>query len=49
MDDMKRARNMERVLRDKQGEGNSLTTLARRYNLSEESIRIALGIRPEKK
>ena len=49
MEDMKRAKNMERVLRDKQGEGNSLATLAKRYNLSEESIRNALGIRPEKK
>ena len=49
MDDMKRARNMERLLRDKKGEGNSLASMAQRYNLSEESIRNALGIKPEKK
>ena len=49
MEDMKRANNMERVLRDLQGEGNSLATLAKRYNLSEESIRNVLGIRPEEK
>ena len=49
MNDMKRAKNMERLLRDKRGEGNSLASMAQRYNLSEESIRIALGIKSEKK
>jgi len=38
---------MERVLRDMNGEGNSVATLAKRFSLSEESIRTALGIRPE--
>ena len=49
MEDMKRALNMERILRDMRGEGNSLATLAKRYTLSEESIRNVLGIRPEGK
>jgi len=49
MEDMKRAKYMECVLRDKQGEGNSLATLSKRYNLSEVSIRNVLGIRPEEK
>jgi Mor family transcriptional regulator len=49
MEDMKRAIIMERVLRDMRGEGNSLATMAKRYNLSEESIRNVLGIRPEEK
>jgi Mor family transcriptional regulator len=47
MEDLKRARNMERVLRDMRGEGNSVATLAKRYSLSEESINNVLGIRPE--
>ena len=38
---------MERVLRDMNGEGNSVATLAKRFSLSEESIRTVLGIRPE--
>jgi Mor family transcriptional regulator len=49
MEDMKRAKYMERVLRDMQGEGQSLATLAKRYNLSEESIIAVLGTRPEEK
>jgi len=49
MEDMKRAIIMERVLRDMRGEGNSLATMAKRYNLSEESIRNVLGIRSEEK
>lgn len=49
MEDVKRAISMERVLRDMRGEGNSLATLAKRYNLSEESIRSVLGIRLEEK
>jgi Mor family transcriptional regulator len=47
MENLKRARNMERVLRDMRGEGNSVATLAKRYCLSEESINNVLGIRPE--
>jgi Mor family transcriptional regulator len=47
MEDLKRARNMERVLRDMRGEGKSVATLAKRYSLSEESINNVLGIRPE--
>ena len=47
MEDLKRARNMERVLRDMRGEGNSVATLAKRYSLSEESINNVLGICPE--
>ena len=47
MEDLKRAKCMERVLRDMRGEGKSLATLSKRYNLSEESIRNALGIRHE--
>jgi len=49
MEDMERAIVMERALRDMRGEGNSLATMAKRYNLSEESIRNVLGIRPEEK
>ena len=49
MEDMKRAITMERVLRDMRGEGNSLATLSKRYDLSEESIRNVLGIKPEEK
>ena len=49
MEDMKRALNMERVLRDMRGEGNNLATQAKRYDLSEESIRNVLGIKPEEK
>ena len=47
MEDLKRATLMERVLRDMNGEGNSVATLAKRFSLSEESIRAVLGIRPE--
>jgi Mor family transcriptional regulator len=47
MEDLNRAKNMERVLRDGRGEGNSVPTLARRYSLSEESINNVLGISPE--
>ena len=47
MEDLKRATLMERVLRDMRGEGNSVATLAKRYDLSEESIRTVLGIRIE--
>ena len=47
MEDLKRAKNMERVLRDMRGEGNSVATLAKRYGLSEESINNVLGIRPQ--
>ena len=47
MEDLKRAKLMERVLRDMHGEGSSVATLAMRYNLSVESIRNALGIRSE--
>jgi len=47
MKDLKRAKVMERVLRDMNGEGNSVATLAKRFSLSEESIRTVLGIRPE--
>jgi len=47
MEDLKRANVMERVLRDMHGEGNSVATLAKRYSLSEESIRTVLGIRIE--
>jgi len=47
MEDLKRAKLMERVLRDMHGEGNSVATLAKRYSLSVESISNALGIRPE--
>ncbi|MFC1914468.1 hypothetical protein ACFLXF_04255 [Chloroflexota bacterium] len=47
MEDLKRAKIMERVLRDMHGEGNSVAILAKRYSLSVESIRNALGIRPE--
>ena len=49
MEDLQRAKCMERALRDRRGEGNSLATMAKRYNLSEESIRNALGIRHEEK
>lgn len=48
MEDLKKATLMERVLRDMRGEGNSVATLAKRYSLSEESIRTVLGIRIEK-
>ena len=47
MEDMKRAKLMERVLRDMLGEGNSVDTLSKRYNLSAESISNALGIKWE--
>jgi Mor family transcriptional regulator len=47
MEDLRRARVMERVLRDMRGEGNSVATLARRYDLSEESIRTVLRIKTE--
>ncbi|MFC1961960.1 hypothetical protein ACFLWN_02815 [Chloroflexota bacterium] len=47
MEDLKRAKLMERVLRDMHGEGNSVATLAKRYSLSMESISNALGIKPE--
>ena len=47
MEDLKKATLMERVLRDMRGEGNSVATLAKRYSLSEESIRTVLGIRIE--
>ena len=47
MEDLKKATLMERVLRDMRGEGNSVATLAKRYDLSEESIRTVLGIRIE--
>ena len=47
MKDLERAKVMERVLRDMNGEGNSVATLAKRFSLSEESIRTVLGIRPE--
>ena len=47
MEDLKRAKLMERVLRDMCGEGNSVATLAKRYNLSVESINNALGIIPK--
>ena len=47
MEDLKRAKLMERMLRDMHGEGNSVATLAKRYSLSMESISNALGIRPE--
>ncbi len=47
MDDLKRATVMERVLRDMRGEGNSVATMSKRYNLSEESIRTILGIKTE--
>jgi len=49
MEDMERAIVMERALRDMRGEGNSLATMAKRYNLSEESISSVLGISPEEK
>jgi lambda repressor-like predicted transcriptional regulator len=44
--DLKRANVMIRVLTDMRGEGNSVATMARRYSLSEESIRTVLGISP---
>ena len=47
MEDLKKATLMERVLRDMCGEGNSVATLAKRYSLSEESIRTVLEIRIE--
>ena len=47
MKDLERAKVMERALRDMNGEGNSVATLAKRFSLSEESIRTVLGIRPE--
>jgi Mor family transcriptional regulator len=47
MKDLERAKVMERVLRDMNGEGNSVATLAKRFSLGEESIRTVLGIRPE--
>jgi len=47
MKDLERAKVTERVLRDMYGEGNSVATLAKRFSLSEESIRTVLGIRPE--
>jgi len=47
MKDMERAKVMERVLRDMNAEGNGVATLAKRFSLSEESIRTVLGIRPE--
>ncbi|MFC1908645.1 hypothetical protein ACFLXD_02065 [Chloroflexota bacterium] len=46
MEDQKRAKLMERVLRDMHGEGNSVATMAKRYSLSVESISNALGISP---
>ncbi|MDD5127402.1 MAG: hypothetical protein PHR43_04835 [Dehalococcoidales bacterium] len=48
MEDLNRANMMQRVLRDMQGEGLSVSTMAQRYSLSEESIRSVLGISPEK-
>jgi len=45
MKDLERAKVMERVLRDINGEGNSVATLAKRFSLSEESISTILGIR----
>ena len=47
MEDLKRAKLRERVLRDMYAEGNSVATLAKRYNLSVESITNALGIIPK--
>ena len=47
MKGLERAKVMERALRDMNGEGNSVATLAKRFSLSEESIRTVLGIRPE--
>ena len=47
MKDLERAKVMERVLRDMNAEGNGVATLAKRFSLSEESIRTVLGIRPE--
>jgi len=47
MDDLKKANVMIRVLTDMRGEGKSVATLAKRYNLSEESINTVLGIKPE--
>jgi hypothetical protein len=47
MEDLKRANVMERVLRDMYAEGNGVATLARRYSLTEESIRTVLGINIE--
>jgi lambda repressor-like predicted transcriptional regulator len=46
IEDLKKANIMIRVLTDKRGEGNSVATMARRYSLSEESIRTVLGISP---
>jgi len=48
MNDLKKAKIMVRVLTDMRGEGKSVATLAKRYNLSEESIRAVLGISPPK-
>ena len=45
MEDLKRAKFMERVLRDMYGEGNSVAYLAKRYCLSVESISNTLGIK----
>jgi Mor family transcriptional regulator len=47
MEDLRRANVMERVLRDKHAEGNSVATLAKKFDLSEENIRTVLGIRVE--
>ena len=47
MKDLERAKVTERVLRDMNGEGNSVATLAKRFSLSEEIIRTVVGIRPE--
>ena len=47
MEDLKRASVMERVLRDMYGEGNSVAAIAKRYSLSEESVRTVLGIKTE--
>ena len=47
INDLKKANSMVRVLRDMRGEGNSVATIAKRYRLSEESIRSVLGIRIE--
>ena len=45
-DDLRKANVMIRVLTDMRGEGKSVATMAKRYNLSEESIRTVLGIKP---
>ena len=41
--DLERARVMERPLVDAYGEGMSVATMAKRFNISQESIRTVLG------